>query len=113
MSTRTDRLLHELSESGQDYADKKAAANALEELRRNLMAKLIRQRMSHGDSRSGAEEQARCTDQFARATQEMLAAQKAAIKAKMRYDLAGTAVDLYRTEAATKRAELENLHLTT
>lgn len=105
----SEELLHNLREAGEDWADKKAAAEVLEEGRRNLLANLIKKRMAMGDSNAKAQEEARCYLDFEIATDKMLYAQGEAIKAKLAYDLAQAAIDLYRTDAATRRAELENL----
>ncbi len=106
---KSEELLHNLREAGEEYADKRAAAEVLEEARRNLLARLIKQRIAKGDTNARAQEEARCYLEFETATDKMLDAQKEAIRAKLAYDLANAAIDLYRTDAANRRAELENL----
>ena len=103
-------LLDNLRESGLEWADKNAAANLLEESRRSLLADLIVTRMARGSSKAKAEEEARRDDLFREATKSMVEARKAAERAQVGYKVAQAAIDLYRTEMSTRRAEMEHIH---
>ena len=109
-SERLAKLVNDLRESGMEWADKNAAANLLEEGRRSLLAQLIVEKMGRGSSKAKAEEQARMDESFRKATKGMLEARRTAERANVAYKVAQAAIDLYRTEMATRRAEMENIH---
>lgn len=103
-------LVHNLRESGLNWADANAAANLLEESRRSLLADLIVDRMGRGSSKAKAEEEARRHEKFREATKGMVQARKYAERAHVAYKVAQAAIDLYRTEMSTRRAEMEHIH---
>jgi hypothetical protein len=97
--------LHErLRLAGEEWADKDAAATLLEETKKSVLAQLMSQHPNV--SNAAAETLALAAPEYARHVREMVEARKAANAAKVHYDSAKTWVDLMRTEAATKRAEL-------
>ena len=109
-SERLAKLVNDLRETGMEWADKNAAANLLEESRRSLLAQLIVEKMGRGSSKAKAEEEARMHEDFRKSTTRMIDARVAAERANVAYKVAQAAIDLYRTEMATRRAEMENIH---
>ena len=109
-SEKLAKLVNDLRETGLEWADKNAAANVWEENRRSTLAELIVTKMSRGSSKAKAEEEARMDPLFRDTTADMLKARKAAERAHVAYKVAQAAIDLYRTEMATRRAEMENIH---
>ena len=109
-SEKLAKLVNDLRETGLEWADQNAAANLLEEARKSTLAQLVVEKMARGSSNAKAEQQARTDEKFKKATKNMLEARRHAERAHVAYKVAQAAIDLYRTEMATRRAEMENIH---
>ena len=103
-------LVHNLRESGLEWADKNAAANLLEETRKSVLATLIVEKMSRGNSHAKSEQLARTEEKYKDATKAMIEGRREAERAQVGYKVAQAAIDLYRTEMSTRRAEMEHIH---
>ena len=100
-----DKLFHKLTLAGDDWADKQAAYNILEDTKNAVLAKLMTK--SQATSVAAKEIEAKASDEFTahvKATQE---AMKAALKAKVNYESIKIWIDLKRSEEATRRAEMK------
>jgi membrane-bound lytic murein transglycosylase MltF len=97
--------LHQrLVDLGEDWADKDAAANLLEETRKSVLAEISRQ--ADGKSMSEREAIALATDAYREHLAEMVEARRIANRAKVNYDAARAWIDITRTVEATKRQEM-------
>lgn len=97
-----EKIYHQLNEAGEEWADKDAAANILEETKKTLLAELMQ-----GFQGSNAERE-RCA--LAETTyklhlKNMVAARKEATRARVRYDSMRVLAEMRRTQESTRRAE--------
>ena len=100
-----DKLFHKLTLAGDDWADKQAAYNILEDTKNAVLAKLMTK--SQATSVAAKEIEAKASDEFTahvKATQE---AMKAALKAKVNYESIKIWIELRRSVEATRRAEMK------
>jgi hypothetical protein len=105
MASIDPHTLHQkLVDLGEDWADKDAAANLLEETRKSILAELCRQ--SEGKSMSERETNALSMDAYREHLAEMVEARRIANRAKVNYDAARAWIDITRTVEATKRQEM-------
>ena len=99
-----DKISQELSQRGMAWADAEAAAMALEETKKPLLAKLATE--SGGRSEAERERLAMADPQFTDHVQKMVKARSAAIKAKVRHETYKAYLELLRTAAASERAAM-------
>lgn len=105
MNLDANELYQKLIESGNDWAEKQAAFNVLEDTKNAVLSKLMLE--SDAPSVAAREVEAKASDGYAehvKATQE---AMKAALKAKVKYQAIQVWIDLKRSEEATRRAEMK------
>ena len=100
-----DELASELSRRGLEWADLDAAANALEEARKSLLAELSLQWT--GESRAAANDKALASAEYKLHVAQMCTARKEANRARVRYDTYKVYVELERTAESTRRAEVK------
>lgn len=98
-----DRIYHEIVTAGEDWSDKDAAANLLEETRKTVLAELVNQ--AEGGSIAARESQALADPAFKLHVTKMVAARKEANRAKVRYDAVRVLAEMRRTQESTRRAE--------
>jgi hypothetical protein len=97
--------LHErLRLAGEEWADLDAAATLLEELKKVTLAQIMSQHA--GMSNAAAETAALASEAYTEHLGKMTRARNAANKALVKYKSAQMYVELMRTEAATRRAEM-------
>lgn len=99
----TERLATELSARGLDWADKEAAASALEETRKSVLAGL---KTEHPGSDANREMLALADKTYTDFVRAMVEARKEANKAKVRYDTYRVYIELTRSKVATERAAM-------
>lgn len=97
-----ERIFQQLIDAGEDWSDKDAAANLLEETKKTLLAELMQ-----GFDGSNAERE-RCA--LADVTyklhlKNMTAARKESNRARVRYDAMRVLAEMRRTQESTRRAE--------
>lgn len=92
----------QLIRAGEDWADKQAAADLLEETRKSVLAKLINEAEGSVNAR---EYKALADPEYKDFVAGMVTARKAANKARVRYDSAKVLAELRRSQEATRRAE--------
>lgn len=104
MKFDSDRAYDALVKSGEDWADKNAAAELLEKTEKSVLAKLV----NEGGTGSVA-----ARESIARAHADFLAflgtsveARRIANRARVRYDSAKTLAEMRRSEESTRRAEM-------
>jgi hypothetical protein len=98
-----DRIYAELVKAGEEYADTDAAATALEETKKSVIAKLMQE--STQTSMAGKEMEALADDSYRDYVKQMVNARKIATKARVKFDSMKIWVDLKRSAEATRRAE--------
>jgi hypothetical protein len=108
MAIDPHKIAEELSQRGMAWADADAAANALEETRKSVIAEAIADQYADDPKVSYAK-----AETFALASQKvrdhvkaMVDARKAANRARVRWDTYKAWLELIRTQEATKRAEM-------
>lgn len=96
-----------VSEAGNDWADKEAAANLFEESRRSLRAQIAVRHLPDAGSVAKAELLAEASEEYRNHITQMVEARRIANRAKVNYDSGRIWSDLVRTHEATKRAEMQ------
>ena len=100
----SDRAYESLIQSGEDWADKEAAAAILEETKKSVLARL---KNAVGEKSDAAREaQALCHPDYLAHLEVMVEARRAATKARVRYDSAKILAEMRRSEESTRRAEM-------
>lgn len=100
-----NELFHKLTVAGNDWADKQAAYNILEDTKNAVLAQLMLK--SQATSVAAKEIEAKASKEFTEHVQNTQEAMKAALKAKVQYESIKTWIDLKRSEEATRRAEMK------
>ena len=98
-----DAIFAKLSEAGEDWADKDAAATVLEETRKSVLSDLMLN--SAQTSIAGKEMEALADPSYRDYLAKMCNARKSANKAKVKYDSIKAWIELTRSAEATRRAE--------
>lgn len=99
-----DEIHERLRLAGEEWADKDAAANSLEETKPVVLAELTNQ--AQGSSAAEKKSMALAEPAFKLHLTSMVVARKEANRARVRYDIAKIWADLVRTRETTKRAEM-------
>jgi hypothetical protein len=100
-----DKIRERLAQVGEEWADKDAAANLLEETKNSLLAEL----MNTANASSEAERKriAQADPAFKLHLANMVTARKEANRARVRYETGKMWAELKRSVESTKRAELQ------
>lgn len=101
----SDRIYDEISKAGEAWADAEAAADLLEETKKSVLAKLMIE-CNQSNTSAGREMYALADPEFRKHIEGMVAARRAANKARVRYDSAKVLAELRRSEESTRRAEM-------
>lgn len=101
-----DSLCDEAEDAGLAWADAKAAADALEETKKSVLAQSMAGYFSEGMAGNKAETMALADPVYIDFLRKMVAAGKARDRARVRYDILKTRIDLLRTNASTERAAM-------
>lgn len=96
-----NELYHKLTEAGNDWAEKQAAYNVLEDTKNAVLSKLMLN--SKAPSVAAKEIEAKASEEFTDHVKSTQDAMKAALKAKVNYEAIKIWIDLKRTEAANER----------
>lgn len=100
----SDRAYEALLKSGEDWADKDAAASLLEETRKSVLAKLKNE--TDLKSEAAKESAALCRPEYKEHVELMINARREANRARVRYDSAKVLAEMRRSEESTRRAEM-------
>lgn len=98
-----DTLHQRLVTLGEDWAEKQAAADLLEETKKSVLSQIAV--TSNAKSATEREQYALATPQYREHLAAMVEARKEANKAKVNYHAAQAWLDLARSMEATRRAE--------
>lgn len=98
-----DRIYKQLTECGEEWVDKNAAAELLEETRKTVLAELAA--VEHG-SMAAKESAALANPAYKLHLTNMVAARKEANRARVRYDSMKVLAEMRRTQESTRRAEI-------
>ena len=100
-----NELFQKLTQAGEEWADRQAAYNILEDTKTAVLARLMMK--STAASVAAKEVEAKASIEFQGHVETTQDAMKAALKAKVRYEAIKTWIDLRRSEEATRRAEMK------
>lgn len=101
-----DALCDQAEALGLAWSDAKAAAQALDETRKSVLAQGMRGHLAEGLPFNKAETMALADDAYLSFVGKMVAAGHAADRARVRWDIARTRIELLRTNASTERAAM-------
>lgn len=99
-----NKIYSNLIASGNDWADKEAAASLLEESRKTVLADLINQ--CQESSMAAREQRALGDERYKTHITRMVEARREATKARVNYDAQKVLGELRRTEQSNLRAEM-------
>lgn len=102
----TDALCDEAESAGLAWADAKAAYEALEQTRKSVLAQGMKSHLEDGMATNKAETMALADESYVDFLQSMVKAGHAADRARVRYDVLKTRIELLRTNASTERAAM-------
>ena len=102
----TDALCDEAESAGLAWADAKAAYEALEQTRKSVLATRMRRYFDEGLAANKAETLALGEPDYLEFLNRMVRAGHAADRARVRYDVLKTRIELLRTNASTERAAM-------
>jgi hypothetical protein len=97
-----DALCTDLEKLGLEWADAKAAADALEDASKGILGLCFK--VAEGSSREAKEFSARNDARFLNHLRELDKARKRALRARVAYDVQQVRVELARSNASTERA---------
>jgi hypothetical protein len=98
-----DRIYANIIAAGDEWADKEAAADLLEETKKTVLAELV----NKGEgSVSAREYEAFASPVYKLHLTNMVIARKEANKARMRYDAVKVLAEMRRSQESTRRAEM-------
>ena len=100
-----DTLYQKLIDAGDDWADKQAAFNVLDDTKSTVLAKLTLS--STAPSVAAREVEARASEEFIQHVKATQYAFRDALKAKVKYESIKIWIDLRRSEEATRRVEMK------
>ena len=101
-----DKIYHQLEAAGNDWADKKAAYNALDRNTKSILSDILVSFMDSKLSRSESEARALASNSYKTHLASVAAAEKAFLQAQVLWNNLQTLADLRRSEESTKRAEM-------
>lgn len=101
-SATTQRLI----EAGENWADLDAAASALEETAKSVLGKLVLEHMQSGMPAGKAEHAARASEEYQEHVASMVEARRKANRARVRWIVGQSHVELMRSMESTRRAEM-------
>jgi hypothetical protein len=97
-----EAIYQKLNSAGEEWADKDAAANLLEETKKTLLAELMQ---GLEGSNTEREKKALADTTYKHHLKTMVAARKEANRARVRYDATRVLAEMRRTQESTRRAE--------
>ncbi|HEY6020487.1 MAG TPA: hypothetical protein VIY48_11460 [Candidatus Paceibacterota bacterium] len=102
-----EKLAHELSERGKDWAEKDAAYYALEEAKHSILSQCKAELNDQDQSEAAKEVAARRSPKFLEHLTATAAARAAMNKAKVNYTTFQAYLELIRSREATNREEMK------
>ena len=102
----TDSLCDEAEEAGLAWADAKGAYELLDQTRKTVLAQGMKAHLAEGLPGNKAETLALADASYHEFIRRTVAAGHAADRARVRYDILKTRIELIRTNASTERAAM-------
>src|SRR5271154_904464 len=102
-----DAMYRALLESGETWADTKSAYHALDSASSSVLADLTQFHRSENVSRAEAETVARASSAYKDHLNSVAAANRAFLRAEVKYKSLQTLIELRRSEESTRRAEMK------
>ena len=102
-----DEIYHALSKAGEDWADKKAAYDALESNSKSVLADVLISFMDSGLSRAESETRAQASSHYKTHLASVSQAHKAYLQAQVLWTNLQTLAELRRSQESTRRAEMK------
>lgn len=102
-----DAIYREVLAAGEDWADKKAAYEALDDNTKSILADITSNFMDGKVSRTEAEMRALASGDYKQHLASVKAARKAWLMAQVKYDSLKMLADLRRSEESSRRAEMK------
>ena len=103
MSFDPEILYKKLVEAGEDWTDKQAAAELLEETKKTVLAEVM---SGEQGARNAREDSALASAVYKLHLTNMVTARKEANRARVRYDSMKVLAEMRRTQESTRRAEI-------
>ena len=103
MSFDPEILYKKLVEAGEDWTDKQAAAELLEETKKTVLAEVM---SGEQGARNAREDSALASAVYKLHITNMVMARKEANRARVRYDSMKVLAEMRRTQESTRRAEI-------
>ena len=97
-----ERIYRQITDAGEEWADKNAAADLLEETKKTVLAELM---TTFQGSTAERERNALATAEYKHHLTSMVAARKESNRARIRYDSVRVLGEMRRTQESTRRAE--------
>lgn len=106
MTFDPDTIYRELTEAGDEWADKKSAYEALDDNTKSILSDIASNYMDGKVSRAEAEMRALASGDYKHHLATVSAARKAFLKAQVKYDCLKTLAELKRSQESTRRQEM-------
>ena len=101
-----DKIYHELDQAGKDWADKKAAFNALERNSKSVLSDILVSFMDSGLSRAESEARSLASSAYKNHLASVAVAEKAFLQAQVLWNNLQTLAELRRSQESTERAQM-------
>lgn len=102
-----EAIYHELQKAGEDWADKKAAFNALDRNTKSVLSDVLVSFMDSGLSRAESEARSHASSAYKNHLASVAVAEKAFLQAQVLWNNLQTLAELRRSEESTRRAEMK------
>jgi hypothetical protein len=106
MDFNPDRIFHEVSQAGEEWADKKAAYEALDDNTKSVLAEITGRYMDGKASKASAETLALASRDYREHLASVAKARSEFLRAQVKYDSLRMLVELRRSQESTRRAEM-------
>ena len=108
MEFDVDKIYQEVSQAGEDWADKKSAYEALDDNTKSVLSEIATDFMDGAKtSKSEAELRAQSSKAYREHLYEKQKARRAWLVAQVKYDSLKMLAELRRSQESTKRAEMQ------
>lgn len=106
MSLDPEAIYKEVTDAGEDWADKKSAYEMLDDNTKSVLADITSNFMDGRMSKTEAEMRALASGEYKNHLASVSAARKAWLKAQVRYDSLKMLAELKRSQESTRRQEM-------
>jgi hypothetical protein len=106
MSLEPDKIYHEVITAGNDWADKKAAYEMLDDTTKSVLAQIAGRYMDGKTTKTQAESNALASSEYRTHLETVAKARREFLLAQVKYDSLKMLAELRRTQESTRRAEM-------